>query len=186
MGWIVLPDGYEIVPKDEYGKHKGDSSLLYWSPRAGEWRERAHPGNRLFDTDTYARPIRKRTLWVPASERQPPAGVRVATRVSGGAWCGTSTCVTSATLPDSIEWLDLDAAETIEAERDRLAAQYAEHAARIAELEAERDDWKRTAAYGDTPTARRLDEIASDVAEALGRIRGDGIKVNIVIKGSNQ
>lgn len=145
MGQAKAPDGYEIVPKDEYRKHKGDESLLLWSERVSRWHKREFPHLALFSTDIYARPIRKRTLWVPASERQPPFGVPVHWRRVGVRCMDLGPADTRnehSVWDNDIEWLDLDAAEAIEAERDRLAAQYAEHAARIAELEAELADAK--------------------------------------------
>lgn len=98
------------------------------------------------DSARLARPIRKpepapRSFWVPASVRQPPAGMEVPTwrddRAFG--WKYRPNNHPCHGLPGDVTWLDLDAAEAIATERDRLAAENERLRARVAELERDID-----------------------------------------------
>lgn len=142
MGQIKAPDGYEIVDREKEPDAIVGNDWLVAAIDKGRWTDSAYIGDPMRETDrgcTYARPIRKRTLWVPASERQPPVDVEVLTRNphDGGYLRFWARSHGEKWSHIGLKWLDLDAVESIEAERDRLAAQCAEHAARIAELERE-------------------------------------------------
>lgn len=106
-----------------------------------EYRAPAMESPTQADAGETGEAIRKRKLWVKASKRQPPVGLPVTlvmderTRLIDA--YGRIGASKASDLRDGLLWLDLDAAEAIEAERDRLAAQCAEQAARITELERE-------------------------------------------------
>lgn len=152
------PDGYEIVDREKEpdDARVGDDWIFYIHDQE-RWCSSRSIGEFLYlipSETIYARPIRKRTLWVPARERQPPVEKRVPIKSEVAGYLGYVTVDASGNwfqngrlyINDSLGcklWLDLDAAEAIEAERDRLAAQCDEHTARITELEAENNLLRR-------------------------------------------
>lgn len=181
------PEGYEIVDSEAepnaviqkgwkvYGRGNWEDAYLAVGKSITAWIDESWTA--------VARPIRKpapapRSFWVRASERQPPMERRVPIRGDVAGFLGYATVDVSGnwylngklSINDSLslkEWLDLDAAEAIAAERDRLADENerlrdalsaankiinaeagagadseAQLRARVAELEAE-NDWLR-------------------------------------------
>lgn len=126
---MKAPDGYEIVDREkEAGDTRVGDDWIFYIHDQERWCPSRSIGEFLYllpSETIYARPIRKRTLWVPASEQQPPVDVEVLTRNphDGGYLRFWARSHGEKWSHIGLEWLDLDAVDEIESERDKLAAE---------------------------------------------------------------
>lgn len=117
----VLPEGWQYRMRGESEWCNGSRIAIGKRPANLQQCEYRAP---TLPREAKAPQTVKRTLWVPASERQPPFGVPVHWRRVGVRCMDLGPADTRnehSVWDNDIEWLDLDAAEAIEAERDKLA-----------------------------------------------------------------
>lgn len=121
----VLTEGWQFRMRGEEKWFNGSSLAVGGNPvnlEGAEYRVPALPTETKAEQGVGA--TAKHTLWVKTSERQPPFGVPVHWRRIGVRCMDLGSADTrneNSVWDSDIEWLDLDAAEAIEAERDKLA-----------------------------------------------------------------